>query len=79
LVRDRAGNLYGTTNGGGNADFGTVFKLDASEKETILHSFSGSDGRFPDLGLVRDSKGDLYGTTQYGGAHGGGVVFKVTP
>jgi uncharacterized repeat protein (TIGR03803 family) len=79
LVRDSAGNLYGTTNSGGNLYAGTVFKLDTSNAETILHSFSVSDGRFPDLGLVRDSKGNLYGTTQYGGAFGGGVVFKVTP
>jgi len=79
LVRDRAGNLYGTTNSGGSSYFGTVFKLDASGTETILHSFAGTDGYLPELGLVRDSKGNLYGTTQFGGAHGGGVVFKVTP
>jgi uncharacterized repeat protein (TIGR03803 family) len=79
LVRDRAGNLYGTTNSGGSSYFGIVFKLDPSGTETILHTFSGSDGGVPDLGLVRDSKGNLYGTTQYGGKYGGGVVFKVTP
>jgi uncharacterized repeat protein (TIGR03803 family) len=79
LVRDKSGNLYSTTNSGGSLYFGTVFKLDANGKETILHSFSGHDGNLPELGLVRDSKGNLYGTTQYGGAHGGGVVFKITP
>jgi uncharacterized repeat protein (TIGR03803 family) len=79
LVRDRAGNLYGTTNSGGSAYLGTVFKLAIDGTETILHSFSGRDGHLPQLGLVRDSKGNLYGTTQYGGAHGGGVVFKITP
>jgi uncharacterized repeat protein (TIGR03803 family) len=79
LVRDHAGNLYGTTNSGGSSYFGTVFKLDTSGTETIMHSFAGSDGYLPELGLVRDSKGKLYGTTQFGGAHGGGVVFKVTP
>jgi uncharacterized repeat protein (TIGR03803 family) len=79
LVRDSAGNLYGTTNSGGDSYFGTVFKLDPSGTETILHSFSGSDGKLPDFGLVRDSAGNLYGTTQNGGAYGGGVVFKVTP
>jgi uncharacterized repeat protein (TIGR03803 family) len=79
LVRDRAGNLYGTTNSGGSAYLGTVFKLASNGTETVLHSFSGSDGHLPELGLVRDSNGNLYGTTQYGGAHGGGVVFKITP
>ena len=79
LIRDRAGNLYGTTTSGGGSYFGTVFKLDGGGSETILHSFSGSDGNLPAMGLVRDSKGNLYGTTVYGGAHGGGVIFKITP
>jgi uncharacterized repeat protein (TIGR03803 family) len=79
LVRDGAGNLYGTTNSGGSAYFGTVFKLAKNGTETILHSFSGNDGRLPELGLIRDPKGNLYGTTQFGGAHGAGVVFKITP
>jgi uncharacterized repeat protein (TIGR03803 family) len=79
LVRDRAGNLYGTTQFGANSSFGVVFKIDPSGKETILHTFSGKDGNGPDWCVVRDSKGNLYGTTQYGGAYGGGVVFKVTP
>jgi uncharacterized repeat protein (TIGR03803 family) len=79
VVGDRAGNLYGTTSSGGSSYFGTVFKLDTYGAETILHSFSGTDGRFPELGLVRDSRGNLYGTAQYGGKYGGGVVFKITP
>jgi uncharacterized repeat protein (TIGR03803 family) len=79
LIRDHAGNLYGTTNSGGSMYLGTVFKLDPNGTETILHSFSGTDGSVPDLGLVRDSKGNFYGTTQYGGKYGGGVVFKIIP
>ena len=79
LATDRAGNLYGTTTEGGSSYFGTVFKLDPSGTETVLHTFLGKQGNGPDWGVVRDSKGNLYGTTQYGGAYGGGVVFKVTP
>ncbi len=79
LVMDHAGNLYGATNSGGALYVGTIFKLDPSGTETILHSFSGDDGNLPELGLVADSNGNLYGTTQYGGQYGGGVVFKVTP
>jgi uncharacterized repeat protein (TIGR03803 family) len=45
LTADSAGNFYGTTGGGGTADLGVVFKLDATGTETVLHSFSGgADG-----------------------------------
>jgi uncharacterized repeat protein (TIGR03803 family) len=76
LVRDAAGNLYGTTGGGGFSN-GVVFKLDTTGKETVLHRFSGTDGRFPSGGLVRDAAGNLYGTTSSGGAFGWGSVFKL--
>jgi len=78
LLRDAAGNLYGTTySGGAPCNCGTVFKLDATGKETVLHSFAGGDGQGPAAGLIRDAAGNLYGTTQYGGASGGGTVFKL--
>jgi len=79
LVRDSGGNLYGTTWIGGSSDFGVVFKLDTTGAETVLHSFSGSDGKIPDGTLVLDKAGNLYGTTYEGGAYGGGVVFKIAP
>ena len=79
LVRDSAGNLYGTTPQGGSTDFGVVFKIDAKGHETILHTFSGSDGKIPYGTLILDKAGNLYGTTYQGGAHGGGVVFKIAP
>jgi uncharacterized repeat protein (TIGR03803 family) len=79
LVRDPAGNLYGTTGGGGSSDFGVVFKLDTGGTETVLHSFSGSDGKIPYGTLALDKAGNLYGTTYEGGAYGGGVVFKIAP
>jgi uncharacterized repeat protein (TIGR03803 family) len=76
LVMDAAGNLYGTTQGGG-AGFGTVFKVTPKGKETVLHSFAGPpDGAAPFAGLVRDDEGNLYGTA-LGGTSGNGVVFKV--
>ena len=67
LVRDAAGNLFGTTTGGGASGFGTVFKLDATGNETVLHSFAGgSDGAGPSAGLIPGGP-DLYGTTVGGG------------
>jgi uncharacterized repeat protein (TIGR03803 family) len=85
LVRDRAGNLYGTTWGDGQFGLGTVFKLTPSNGGWIyssLHDFTGgSDGANPQGGLVMDSNGTLYGTTYNGGASGSccGVVFQVVP
>ena len=79
LVRDAAGNLYGTTSVGGNNN-GTVFEVSSQGTETILHTFRGKpDGSQPWAGLVRDAQGNLYGTTAYGGAFNFGTVFKVTP
>ena len=82
LVFDKAGNLYGTTQMGGTAFNGTVFKLtysNGSWKESILYNFSGGgDGGMPLGGLIFDTAGNLYGTTQGGGA-GYGTVFELTP
>jgi uncharacterized repeat protein (TIGR03803 family) len=76
LLRDAAGNLYGTTILGGTSNAGTVFKLDADGNETVLHSFNGTDGESPYAGLIGDAAGNLYGTTLYGGASYG-TIFKL--
>jgi uncharacterized repeat protein (TIGR03803 family) len=79
LIRDASGNLYGTTNYGGTfADTGTLFELDGSGNETVLHSFGGvNDGKDPTAGLVRDSLGNMYGTTLTGGEYDWGAVYKL--
>jgi uncharacterized repeat protein (TIGR03803 family) len=91
LIRDSTGNLYGTTSRGGKgcvpvSGCGTVFKLDASGKKTVLHAFTGgSDGSTPSGELVLDAAGNLYGTASaggdltcpYNGGAGCGVVFKI--
>jgi uncharacterized repeat protein (TIGR03803 family) len=78
---DPAGNIYGTTNGGGNADLGVVFKVNTAGQETVLHTFArGLDGNQPYLaGVVLDPLGNLYGTTSFGGVGGAGVVYKLNP
>ncbi len=84
LVRDSAGNLYGTTIGGGDIacgdgyGCGTVFKIDGNGSEAILHRFTGPpDGETPMAGLIMDGDGNLYGTTFIGGESNFGTVFKV--
>lgn len=93
LIRDNAGNLYGTTQGGGilsgpcaPSGCGVVFKLDSSGKETVLYRFTGGeDGASPAASLVRDSAGNLYSSTGSGGrsciwsGNGCGVIFKLDP
>jgi len=82
LLRDAAGNFYGTTEIGGLYGWGTVFKLDPTGKETVLHNFTGgADGSIPIGGVVRDSLGNLYGVTQeggYGSPIGAGTVYELT-
>jgi uncharacterized repeat protein (TIGR03803 family) len=83
LLRDQAGNLYGTTqNGGGAENAGMVYAIAPDGTETILHAFCSvancADGAYPEAGLIADKAGNLYGTTSGGGTGGGGVVFKVT-
>ena len=46
---------------------------------TTLHTFDGTDGRYPYAGLMQASGGDLYGTTYGGGINGFGTVFRITP
>jgi uncharacterized repeat protein (TIGR03803 family) len=73
LTRDTAGNLYGATAYGGNLNCtyyepgcGVVFKVDPRGKETVLHTFSGTDGLFPGGGVLVYGNA-LYGTTIEGG------------
>jgi uncharacterized repeat protein (TIGR03803 family) len=80
LVRDSAGNLYGTTNGGGASGAGVVFKVNAAGNETVLHSFTGgADGGNPYAGVILGPEGNLYGTTAFGGGTNAGVVFEIKP
>jgi len=83
---DSAGNLYGTTEGGGittqggEISFGVVYKLDLAGRETVLYSFPGGGaGGGPYAGVIRDSAGNLYGATYTLGQEEGGVVFRLTP
>jgi uncharacterized repeat protein (TIGR03803 family) len=84
LIFDSNGNLYGTTYLGGVSGVGVVYKLapnsDGTWTESVLHTFTGGDGSYPDVGnLTFDTDGNLYGVADYGGGSGVGVVYKLTP
>jgi len=98
VVLDANGNLYGTTNFGGDLNCksarygypipgcGTIYKVDTKGKFTVLHTFTGKTGEhggsFPS-GVIIDSVGNLYGIAQNGGditgeyIYGLGTIFKV--
>jgi uncharacterized repeat protein (TIGR03803 family) len=83
LVADAAGNMYGTTVGGGLNDGGTVFKIGRDGTTDIVYSFctqsNCSDGAEPLSGLIADHAGNFYGTTSGGGTQSRGTVFRLTP
>ncbi len=80
VLFDQAGNIYGTAITGGADDFGAVYELTPSGsgwQESVLHSFSFSDGAFPFAGVISDNAGNLYGTTLAGGSSTYGTVFEL--
>ena len=83
LIFDAAGNIYGTTSGGGAHGEGAVFVLTRSGAgwtESVLYSFAGgNDGSVPYSGVIFDAAGNLYGTTTLGGAHSVGTVYELAP
>jgi uncharacterized repeat protein (TIGR03803 family) len=76
--------LYGTTEAGGNAGFGTVFQLlppsgkRTTWKERQIYRFNG-DASEPIAGLISTSGGVLYGTTSRGGPFYSGAVYELKP
>jgi uncharacterized repeat protein (TIGR03803 family) len=91
LVMDSSGNLYGTTEQGGNLKScldqgcGTVFQIAPGGSETVLYRFRGTnDGWYPVGNLAMDGSGNLYGTTEYAGNTGDcsgtgcGTIYELT-
>ena len=85
LVLDAKGNLYGTTELGGNGN-GVVFELSPPPlgrtgwTETVIHTFlGGHDGVFPLGGVIFDGHGNLIGTTSAGGITNLGIIFELSP
>ncbi len=83
VALDGAGNIYGTTYGGGAHGWGSVFQLTHGAggwKERLLHSFTDhNDGGLPFGGVILDKAGNLFGTTSRGGKGQGGTVFEMRP
>jgi uncharacterized repeat protein (TIGR03803 family) len=87
LVQAADGNLYGTTDQGGNGHAGTVFRITLGGKLATLYTFCRlkdcTNGSSPRTPLVQATNGNLYGTTIFGGANCPseicGTIFEITP
>jgi uncharacterized repeat protein (TIGR03803 family) len=93
LTRGPDDVFYGMAQFGGTNGAGTIFKITASGKFTVLHAFSAvdsnlhnPDGANPLRTVLIGADGNLYGTTRLGGlntcgprASGCGVAWVMTP
>jgi len=83
VIRDAAGNLYGTTSAGGPTGNGVIFELARSGRKysyRVLHSFDGAaDGGVAVTQLIMDMAGNLYGTATADGSNFGGTAFQLSP
>jgi uncharacterized repeat protein (TIGR03803 family) len=81
VIADPAGNLYGTTDQGGQYDAGVVFELTPNgsgwTEQTIASLGAPGTGGDPLGGLIRDSTGNLYGGET--GFNGNASVFELSP
>jgi uncharacterized repeat protein (TIGR03803 family) len=78
VIADAAGNLYGTTQGGGLYNHGSVFEVAAGTHNlSTLASFNDGNGEVPEAHLIADRLGNFYGTTFSGGPGLSGTIFKM--
>jgi len=90
LIQGKDGNFYGVAENGGdtncnpNLGCGTIFRITAAGKLTVLHTFELTDGSLPSSSLVVGTDGNFYGVTPAGGKtcafyHTCGTFFRITP
>jgi uncharacterized repeat protein (TIGR03803 family) len=85
LVFGPGGSLYGLSQYGSGSNGGTLFQLtppangQTTWTESILYSFDGSIGAFPDDTPIVDAAGNLYATAQVGGQFSMGSAFELSP
>jgi uncharacterized repeat protein (TIGR03803 family) len=82
LVRDHEGNLYGSSNGGGSSNQGTVFEFspngDGTWTETLIFEFGAVKSFGPVGPMTIDKDGNLYGVTDLGGDYALGGIYRLS-
>ncbi|HEY1683674.1 MAG TPA: choice-of-anchor tandem repeat GloVer-containing protein [Tepidisphaeraceae bacterium] len=78
LYRDSTGNLFGTTEFGGDFNAGTIYEVTSAGVYKTIISLAGPDGEYPTNALVADAQGNLYGTTYQGGTYNDGTLFELS-
>ena len=87
LLWAQDGNLYGTTNRGGNDSTfgsGTVYKINPNGTNyKVLYNFNLLNGIWPLGPIAQGNDGNFYGATERGGTNRGnslsGTIYKLTP
>ena len=91
VIMDASGAFYGVALTSAPKNYGAVYRLARTAVGqpyvlTVLHTFVGADGAYPQFALAMDAGGSLYGVTTSGGpvsqncpAGHCGVVFKLDP
>ena len=79
LVEGGDGAYYGTSQGGGPANLGTIFKVTPAGVVTIVKFLDETTGYSPTHGLYLHSDGNLYGSMRLGGAGQNGTAIRITP
>lgn len=80
LLDNGAGTIFGTTERGGGANMGTVFRFTTTGSQYgIVYPFSlGRDAHRPAAGVFKYGE-FYYGTTYWGGAHNAGAIYRFGP
>jgi uncharacterized repeat protein (TIGR03803 family) len=73
-------DLYGTTQGQtGSTAYGSIYTITKDGNFTVLHTFNGSDGAYPQGPLVQGTDYNFYGVTWQGGTNNYGTFYRISP
>nr|HPI55551.1 hypothetical protein [Chitinophagaceae bacterium] len=78
MIKAPDGNFYGTFPWAGTNWVGSIYKYNpVTDSFSIIHTFSGLDGSYPEAKLILANDGFLYGTTTRGGSMDAGTIYKI--